>query len=84
MVTDQIIVVEEFKMNLMAKSCFCPGIISLLGNLVTSAEYEGNQEFEWLNEYTNGMGHEIYRTDLSFKFSGKTFSEVAAIVYREF
>jgi hypothetical protein len=30
------------------------------------------------------MGHEIYRTDLSFKFSGKTFSEVAAIVYNEF
>jgi len=24
-------------MNLLAKSCFCPGIISLLGNLVTSA-----------------------------------------------
>ena len=34
---DQIIVVEEFKMNLLAKSCFCPGIISLLGNLITSA-----------------------------------------------
>ena len=24
-------------MNLLAKSCFCPGIIALLGNLITSA-----------------------------------------------
>lgn len=36
-ITDSIIVVEEFKMNLLAKSCFCPGIIALLGNLITSA-----------------------------------------------
>lgn len=51
---DQLIVVEEFKMNLvliynvmllfpkifilkLAKSCFCPGIISLLANLIASA-----------------------------------------------
>ncbi|CAD8213071.1 unnamed protein product [Paramecium octaurelia] len=85
MITDQIIVVEEFKMNLLAKSCFCPGIISLLGNLVTSVgEQKESLDFEWLTQYTDGMGHEIYRTDLSSKFQGKTFSEVAAIVYNEF
>ncbi|CAD8072511.1 unnamed protein product [Paramecium primaurelia] len=84
-ITDQIISVEEFKMNLLAKSCFCPGIIALIGNLITSAgEQEGDMEYEWLNEYTKGMGHEIYRTDLSFKFQGKSFSEVATIVYNEF
>ena len=72
-------------MNLIAKSCFCPGIIELIGNLITSAgEQEGDMEYEWLNEYTKGMGHEIYRTDLSFKFQGKSFSEVATIVYNEF
>lgn len=72
-------------MNLLAKSCFCPGIISLLGNLITSAgEQEDEMDSEWLQEYTEGMGHEIYRTDLSFKFQGKSFSEVAAIVYTEF
>lgn len=66
---DQIIVVEEIKMNLVAKSCFCPGIISLLGNLVRSS---GDQEFQrfrkkWMKEYVMGMGHEIYRTKLSTK-----------------
>jgi len=57
-------------MNLLAKSCFCPGIIALLGNLITSA---GENEIddigeEWIKEYMMGMGHEIYRTPLSPKF----------------
>ena len=53
----------------LAKSCFCPGIISLLGNLISSAteQEEDEDEEEWMKEYTKGMGHEIYRTDLSFK-----------------
>ena len=33
---DKLIIVEEIKMNLLAKSCYSPGIISLLGNLVRS------------------------------------------------
>ena len=35
-VLDQIIIVEELKMNLLAKSCFAPGIISFISNLITS------------------------------------------------
>lgn len=83
---DQLIVVEEFKMNLVAKSCFVPGIISMISNLIISAGDVSGGDFdeEWIKEYTSGMGHEIYRTDLSFKFQGKKFSEVAAIVYNEF
>lgn len=58
-------------MNLLAKSCFSPGIISMLSNLIASAGEPGNLEGakEWLKEYTEGMGHEIYRTDLSHKVS---------------
>jgi hypothetical protein len=46
---DQLIVVEEFKMNLLAKSCFCPGIISLLGNLIQSAGEQDEKDIkeEW-------------------------------------
>ena len=67
--SDQIIVIEEIKMNLMAKSCFCPGIISLLGNLVRSSGDQDIQRFrkKWQREYATGMGHEIYRTKLSNK-----------------
>lgn len=58
-----------FYIKKLAKSCFCPGIISLLGNLISSAGEIDDQyiEEEWLKEYMLGMGHEIYRTDLSFK-----------------
>jgi len=83
---DQLIIIEEIKMNLLAKSCFSPGIISMLSNLITSAGdiAIGNDDKEWMKEYTTGMGYEIYRADLSHKFQGKKFSEVAAIVYNEF
>lgn len=68
-INDQIIVLEEIKMNLMAKSCFCPGIISLIGNLVRSSGDQESQKLKkkWIKEYSNGMGHEIYRTRLSVK-----------------
>ena len=37
-------------MNLLAKSCFCPGIVALLGNLITSAGDQDKDEMdsEWL------------------------------------
>ena len=34
---DQLIIIEEIKMNLLAKSCFCPGLIALLSNLTKSS-----------------------------------------------
>jgi acetyl-CoA C-acetyltransferase/potassium large conductance calcium-activated channel subfamily M alpha protein 1 len=37
-----------------------------------------------MNEYLQGNGHEIYRTQLSYKFEGKKFKEVAAIIYNEY
>ena len=61
-------------MNLLAKSCFCPGIISLIGNLVTSAGDIDQFESRWLTEYCHGKGHEIYRVKLPMKFAGKKFS----------
>ena len=79
-------VVEGIKMNLLAKSCFSPGIISMISNMITSAgECDLEQfKYEWMKEYVQGMGHEIYRTQLSYKFQGWTFSEVAAEVFNEF
>ena len=83
---DQIIVIEEIKMNLLAKSCFSPGIIAMLSNLITSSSEEDNAEHasEWIEQYIEGMGHEIYRTTISPKFEGYTFSRVANIAYNEF
>lgn len=71
---DQIIVIEEIKMNILAKSCFCPGIITLIGNLISSFNEQNDSSDGWLQEYRQGMGHEIYRSKLSKYFNGKSFS----------
>lgn len=73
-------------MNLLAKSCFCPGIIALLGNLVKSAGDQDMEEIQhdYFKEYLTGMGHEIYRVKLSPAFSGKKFVEIAQTVYKDY
>ena len=81
--TDQIIIVEEIKMNMMSKSCFSPGIINFISNLIASTGDQGEQEGDWLNEYADGMGHEIYRIKLSTKMGGRTFAEISGLVYEE-
>jgi hypothetical protein len=54
-------------MNLLAKSCFAPGLISLISNLFASAGDINTDEFsqDWLKEYAKGMGDEIYRVNIS-------------------
>lgn len=81
---DQLIIVEEIKMNLLAKSCFAPGLIALISNLVSSMS-DPDEEFEqiWLNEYVEGTGFEIYRVkieEIDF-LSCLTFCKVAAIAH---
>jgi len=72
-------------MSLLAKSCFAPGIISFISNLIMSAAEEDPDEEEepWLTEYKEGMGHEIYRRQLSVQMEGKYFSEVVKKIYKK-
>ena len=51
---DQLIIVEEIKMNLLAKSCFSPGLISMISNLISSCgelRVEEINPSEWFSEY---------------------------------
>ena len=76
-------------MNLLAKSCFAPGLISCLSNLSASATTAGlnldGLGKEWLMEYANGMGHEIYRVTIQenefFSPVPLTFNKVAEICF---
>ena len=72
-------------MNLLAKSCFAPGLIAMISNLVSSMS-EPDDEFEniWLNEYVEGTGFEIYRVkieEIDFQ-SCLTFCKVAEIAHQ--
>ena len=74
-------------MNLLAKSCFAPGIISFISNLITSMGDEDdmdtqNDEPKWESEYKEGLDHEIYRCALSPKLENKYFSEVLVLEFR--
>jgi acetyl-CoA C-acetyltransferase/potassium large conductance calcium-activated channel subfamily M alpha protein 1 len=71
-------------MNLLAKSCFAPGLISLVSNLIASSGEIDDDEFDsdWSLDYAMGMCNEIYRTEIfetnfedNFKF--KDIAEIA-------
>lgn len=53
---DQVICIEELKMSLLAKSCLCPGLITVISNLITSSEEPNKKEieYEWLEDYWHG------------------------------
>lgn len=82
---DQVVIVEEIKMNLLSKSCLIPGIIAMISNLVISAGSQ-SEEFSshWLIEYTEGRGHEIYRTLLNDSLKNKTFSKISSEIYKKY
>ena len=83
---DQLIIVEEVKMALLAKSCFAPGIISFISNLIMSSgedEDDEEQEEPWVTEYVQGMGHEIYRRRLSTMMENRYFSELVRLIYKK-
>ncbi|MCQ2815709.1 MAG: ion channel, partial [archaeon] len=82
--TDQVIIVEEIKMNLLSKSCLIPGIIPMITNLVRSSGSSDETDYVWLNEYLEGTGNEIYRAALNEAFKDNTFSKISEIIYEKY
>jgi hypothetical protein len=83
---DPLICVNEIKMNLLAQSCLCPGIITLVGNLIMSVDVPERvgltpRDELWLDEYNAGSEYEIYRTRLCAVFEGAPFCTVSALVH---
>ena len=81
---DQIIVVESLKMNLLSKSCITPGIMALVTNLIiTTGDTDEVNEEDWMKEYTEGRGHEIYRIQLKEYYYQFTFMEIIENIYNQ-
>lgn len=81
------ICIEELKMSLLAKSCLCPGLITVISNLITSSGDPPESDslpFKWLHEYWTGQGFEIYKAQLPNFFRDKTFSSTVLTIYRKF
>ena len=81
---DQLIVIESLKMNLLSKSCITPGIMALINNLImTSGDVDEANEEDWMKEYSDGRGHEIYRIQLKEYYYQFTFMEIVENIYNQ-
>ena len=69
-------------MNLLAKSCFAPGLINIISNLIASSSDSNSSEDIWEEQYGDGMTHEMYRVQLSEKMEDKTFRDISKTVYQ--
>lgn len=83
---DQVICVDELKLYLLAKTCVCPGINTIISPLITSSTPAViPNSTSWIFDYLTGLQNEIYRIPFDQeKFSGLSFSVVAQHIYREF
>ena len=76
-------------MNLLAKSCFSPGLISMISNLISSSgnlKVEEINNSEWFSEYAAGMGMEIYCSKLEPEVYPNhiSFRKIAEIAFVEY
>jgi potassium large conductance calcium-activated channel subfamily M alpha protein 1 len=85
----QIICVEEIKLQLLGKSCLCPGITTIIASLITSkkpSEYENehfSKKYEWLKEYLYGIQQEIYFVSLKAELMHNLkFIDIVKLVYK--
>eukprot|EP00947_MAST-08B_sp_MAST-8B-sp1_P005779 g5779.t1 len=84
---DSVICVEKIKMDLIGRSCVCPGLCTMVTSLVSSSDQPSAKELslfpEWLQEFLRGSGNEIYRKQLPGVFAGWRFLDLAVEVYEE-
>ncbi|KAI8584387.1 hypothetical protein K450DRAFT_219626 [Umbelopsis ramanniana AG] len=86
-----VICVEEYNMGLLAQSALIPGFSSLLLLLTTSltekscgemlSEVKGRSDMNWMRDYLDGAGNEVYPVKFSPMLTGKPFLQVAEIIY---
>ena len=84
---DQLLIIENLKMNLLSKSCVTPGIISLLYNLIISASTEKNStksEPDWIKEYTEGTEFEVYKFTAEGELLNYSYPQLAIDIYNKF
>ena len=85
---DQIICVEDIKMNAMAKTTVAPAICTFISNLVAcafdsndSGKAENAPNRAWEIEYLSGASYEMYDVKLDSSFSRRKFAEAASEVF---
>ncbi|GMF17186.1 unnamed protein product [Phytophthora lilii] len=79
---DQLLCLDQIKISLLAKSCLCPGLVTLISNLFRSSTLVNRETLtNWEQEYAEGMALEVYATTLPSVFYGLTFSQACELLY---
>jgi potassium large conductance calcium-activated channel subfamily M alpha protein 1 len=81
----QLLIIDQIRMGIFSKCCYCPGFSTLISNLVMSMSIDSHPSMkEWLREYTAGAGWELYRVEISPFFAGTSFSRFFIIFLKHF
>lgn len=87
-----ILAIDEFKMEVIGKTCAIPGFSTFMSNLCTSVTVTiEDQEFgrgarpKWQQEYETGLGMELYEVELSLLYASRqaVFIEVVVDVLEQ-
>ena len=87
----QIICVEEIKLQLLSKSCLCPGITTIVASLITSKKPTIEENFDllslrhygWIREYLNGIQQEIYFIKIKAELvHNLKFIDIVKLIYK--
>jgi len=81
--------IDQFKLELVGKSCQVPGFANFICNLFKTIADTEEEDYSnipaWLQDYDKGTGNEIYEVELSMTYAqrGAVFSEVVLDVIEQ-
>ncbi|CCI43985.1 unnamed protein product [Albugo candida] len=89
---ERIVCADEIRLGLMALSCRCPGLSTVLSNLIIGQIHlvpvllpslQQDSLPHWENEYIEGTRKKIHSCAISPRFAGLTFTQAAQLIYHE-
>ncbi|KAG2531844.1 hypothetical protein BBO99_00000830 [Phytophthora kernoviae] len=88
---DNLVCADEIRLGLMGLSCRCPGLSTVVSNLITSRSGElpsvdpeqAHLVKPWVSEYISGAANEIYSCCLAKHFHGMNFIQATMQIHRQ-
>lgn len=89
--SENLVCADELRLGLMGLSCRCPGLSTLVSNLVSSRSGElpaappGQEHLNkpWISEYISGAANEIYSCQLAPHFHGLNFTQATLRIHKQ-
>ncbi|GLE11326.1 hypothetical protein PINS_up023706 [Pythium insidiosum] len=88
--SENLVCADELRLGLMGLSCRCPGLSTLVSNLITSRSADIINDpakvayiKPWVREYIMGAAKEIYSCKLATHLHGLTFTQCTQRIHRQ-